>query len=221
MGKGISKEQARLMKLDAEILDLRYLYERERMREIDMGKRTLLLSHAFKNRLDAAIRARNRFAGAMKIKLTQRTSFAIVSVQKKEEYENAVKELEILNSNMRNIAAGLLINPGNPDEEFKFKEICHEISIQKRRVVMRERSYMNWLKKDQYLPIHKYKIPEVEEENIDTEKELVENELLTENHNYASQKTVEDILGNDPNWTRKAENNATIDLLTRPEEREK
>lgn len=195
--------------MDAEILDLRYLYEREKMREIDLGKTTLLMSRAFRNRIDVLVRARNRLAEVVKTKPTQKRTYQIVLNQKKDDLDDAVLNLEQIDRELKNIATAMLVAPTDEQLQYRFKELSHNLTAQKRRVSAKERAYVDWCKKSEFVPnaITRLKMPADYNPETDAQ-EIVRTDL-----------TVEDILGRNENWNtsmKDAVNKTSIDMISNP-----
>lgn len=213
----LTRDQQRLFKIDAEIIDLRYLYEREKMREIEIGKSTLLMSRVFRNRLDAAVRVRTKLAKAMKDNPTQRKTYEIELQRRLEARETAYDEMNRLSGQLRELTNTLTMLPNDAYTLSEFNRLAHEVPIQKRRIAACERSYNSWAGKTApkaTMPQLDNKLPK----NYDVQEDItklygtmpMDQEIVDA---INKNKTPEDILGSNPNWSKKIENNASSDLL--------
>lgn len=205
MSSNVTRDKQRLMQLDAKILDLRYLEERERMREATLGKTTLLMSRVFKNRIVTLERARNQLAKQIANNPNQRATYQMELSNRKQELDDAREELDRLEKEIAALAPTAIGNSNNAVAE-EMQRLAHEIPIQKRRIASKLRVYENWAAKEDKVPLRK--VYNKLSKSHDAEEDAIK--ILN-----PTQLTAEDILGNNPNW-KKPENNATIDLISNP-----
>lgn len=214
----LTRDQQRLFKIDAEIIDLRYLYEREKMREIELGKTTLLMSRAFKNRLEVAVRVRTKLAKAMQDNPSQRKTYEIELQRRLEARENAYADMQKLELQVQELGLALLINPADEYKREELRFAMHEIPIQKRRIKACERSYMHWAGKEESVKVSKIenKLPRGYSAKEDITKlygTMPQNQEIVDA--VRKNLTPQDVLGNDPNWApQQAVNDASLDLLS-------
>lgn len=212
----LTREMQKLMQLDREILDLRYLYERERIREIDIGKNNILMSRHIKTKLDRLVHARNNYARIVEMKPSRRNTYKIELAVRRAKLTDAIEELNRLTEQYRALGAILLVQP----DEYKireFKDLGKEIVTQKRRVGASQKAFDNWVAKDQLAtPINDLPM------NYNAEKDFISydeplDKVSEQEIKPEYQRTAADILGKDPNWLpEKAVNNATLELLSNP-----
>lgn len=206
------------MKMDAEIVELRYLYVREQTREIELGKRNILMSNVIKAKMDRCIRARNVLAKSVKDKPAQRVSWQLEEVARRNRIEDAEVELKELGKQYEDALLQALLNPSD-DANFKVRDLAHEIGIQKRRVVNYTRAHTNWLKKEQLVKVRETRNKLIPEYSVQQDIEEVLEQPIDENILKGialyenSKETQEDI-----KYTEIPINNATFDLLRAPKQ---
>lgn len=155
----------KLMRLDAEILELRYLHERELMRESELNKHTLLASRGFKYRIENLLRARALYAKSVKLAPLKSMTFAMELANRKNEVEVAVEELGRLKQTIASMGAALMAAPSE-NSLYEFNELKKELKAQELRIRNKERAVTNWLtrgeKQSQAIVNREYKNKNIE-----------------------------------------------------------
>jgi wyosine [tRNA(Phe)-imidazoG37] synthetase (radical SAM superfamily) len=192
----------RLAKMDEQIMELEYLYTREVMREKELNKRNLLVSNGYKYRIDNLRRARARLKASIVSAPTKRMLFSITLAEKKAKVEEATQELEYLKKSYQNLMAQVMLTKDDNIAQ-QALDLASEIKKQQARINGYERAVFAFCEHgdkqvSKQLNSRKYKNHDAE---LDASQILAE-EPKTE------YRTIESILGNDPNWNLKAENNA-------------
>lgn len=142
------------MKMDGEILELKYLYERELKEEIMQEKSMFLCSRGIKHRLDKVIKARNLLCANMKNAMNSTHTFTLELAMRKDAVRKAEEALKYLHKDI-NDAATLLatLQLGGSDSalaenaSFHYKRLCRELPIAERRIRDKERAVNNWLER--------------------------------------------------------------------------
>lgn len=149
-----TRDQQRLMKIDGEIMELKYLYEREVAEEIRTDKSMFLCSRGIRHRLDKMIKARNLLCANMKGAMNSSHTFTLELAVRKEAVRETEDDLARLHVEI-NDAATLLatLKLGGTDSKhadnaaFHYKSLCRELPVAERRVRDKERAVNNWLER--------------------------------------------------------------------------
>jgi hypothetical protein len=216
-----SYNKQKLMRMDEQILNLEYLYERELLREKELSKHTLLLSRGFRFRLENLYKARQVFVKATGSKVTNEMNYAMTLAERQEAYDDACDELEHLRESHEKAAALVLIQKSDVASN-NYLDLGREIIKQEARVRNKRRALDNWINKQGMLATQEKKLArsfDAEEEAtaINERSEYMEqqNNTSKEDPKEKYNKYITNLQHQD-----KVENNATLDLLMRPEETE-
>lgn len=144
---GLTREQKRLVAMDAQILELKYLYEREVQREIVLDKHTLLLSRGFKYRIEKLERARRILAASMETRFSKEATYQVELAIRKNNLLEEEEELERLRKEITRLATEMVTNP-TEQLIYEFKELTREIPRQNMRIRNKKRALNNWLLAD-------------------------------------------------------------------------
>lgn len=218
-------DRTRLTRIDEEILNLEYLYTRELMREQELNKKNLLLSHGFKYRLDNLKRARAKLCSYMVTAPTIKMNYTQTIADKKNEVVEAEEELDQLKKEYVQIMANVLVSKDDNTAQ-RAIDLAYEIKVQQRRIKTKEDAVMRFITRGSLVQERKVTPQQARSYNPEKDKELSDyaytlppgyDEQPRLASNEAKEvKTVESVLGRNLNWDKKAENNATLDLITPP-----
>ena len=144
----VSRDEQRLIAMDVEIRNMRYLFEREYAEEQAAGKKNLLLSRGIKYRINNMVRARNALARSMSNTLASRETYSLELAKRKEAVREEERILKALLQRTTEAAnAMLVINTEEAKNAYKW--LSNEVPIQKSRVASKERALTNWLLRGQ------------------------------------------------------------------------
>jgi len=197
--------------MDSQIVELRYLYERERMREIELGKTTLLLSRGFKNRIDTLVVARNRLAKAIKDHPTQRAAYSYELAVRKEKLDNAEAELDKLKLEVTQMGVSMALC-STEDTRFRFRELCKELDTQKRRARAFERGYLNWLSKRDLIPARRAYNMLPKDYNEEEDAQAIYGQLPVDEEIKEAIKFEDTALVRSASWTEPKDSTTKIDF---------
>lgn len=204
-----SINRQKLMRIDEQILNLEYLYQRELLREAELGKRNLLLSKGFKYRLDSLYKARTTLIKATGMNASKELNYTLVLAERKAAVDEAEQELEVLKQQQVNAGANALLHRSEYYVN-EMKDLNKEIIRQEARIRNKKRALNNWIDKAGNVTTNERKISA----NYNAEEIAVDvNSAAEKFEQHMHSLHVAD------KFAIKPENNATIDLLTRPEEK--
>lgn len=214
----VTRDMQRIMKIDAEILEMQYLYVRELERERELNKHTLLLSRGFKNRIDVMRRSRNHLMKLMKDKPSQTKTYNLELTKRKEELEDAYTDMRGLEKDLKNKSIELLVHYSD-EKAAEFRDVSSEIKKQRTRISNKERALENWAKKSELVPERQTRNRLPKEYDVNKDIDAIYGQLPIDATIEQAAKNYQNPLEHTEGWNRKVVNNASIDLLTRPEEK--
>jgi hypothetical protein len=197
-----SYNKQKLMRIDEQILNLEYLYERELLRECELNKHTLLLSKGFRYRLDNLYKARQMLVKNMGVSATREMNYKMTLAERQTSYDDAIAELDRLKTQQINATAEMLFHQTDYYKQ-QYTEINKEIIKQEARIRNKKRALDNWVDKAGNVQTTERKLP------VQMDAEEIANTIIKANEAY--QKHVDVLKINE-----KPENNATLDLLMNP-----
>lgn len=215
----LSRDQQRLIKMDVEILELRYLYEREVMKEIELNKHNLLLSRGFKHRLDKTVKARAILANSMKDRMSSKASFAITYAERKLAMDEAQMQVDQIMKTLANkfqdIKTASALKFDTSLMQYELKVLTKDLNGARTVLRNKERALVNW------------------EASGELHARMQSHDKIPKD--YEVEKDVDAIYGSMPNneimnlikmraegidlSAPKAVNTTTLDMLMRPEEK--
>lgn len=214
----LSRDMQRLIAMDAKIAELEGLYKRERERELDENRHTLLLSRGIKNQILVMNRARNKLASMLRDKPGKNATYSIELVRRRENYENAIEDKKRLEKEIEGAGLAHLVAQ-TKESERRYKELLAEMKPQLARISMYQRSLTNWTKKkpsDLSNRLLRNKLPKLYDPLKDAKAFEVEKDESFYGTGPMDEEIVEYVkeynnpLKNDPNWDRKTNTQATI-----------
>lgn len=213
----------RILRIDEEIHLLTINYESMRQSELLNGKTTLLLSRGIKHRLDTMVRARIALAKSMAVAPTRSKVFNDELAERKRRLDDAHAELPILAQTLLGAIAEFRAD-NNPQTKLAMKEAEFEVRRQKSRIAAYERSYVAFSKREKTLPIRLSRSILPKGYKPEEDAAAIYGNMPIDNTIAAAvtqPRRVEDTtLGQTEAFkdNRKAVNNASLDLLSRPPE---
>ena len=188
-----TRDTARLLKIDSEMLELEEKINDTLRTESEMERTTFLRSRVYKYQYDKLKRQRANLQRSVSAKLTRRQTYSMILEERKRAVVEVEKEIADVKRNIVQIGANFMAYPTeNAAEELKIQN--KYLNTLKLKFYNKERAVMNWLaKSEQELP-----------ERRSTASNLIVKELK-------KNRTPEEILGHLPNWnlsSKAVENNA-------------
>lgn len=148
---------ARVQKLDEEILDLEYMYQRELAREREVGKTMFLMSRGFKYRLDKLREARKLLRQAISNAPTIRANYIKILSERNAAVQDARDELGSLEVQLKDLMVSALMQA--TDEKVADIAILQSaIKSQKMFILHKENAVNNWIKRESLTQARKSKI---------------------------------------------------------------
>lgn len=134
------------MKIDLEISDLKYLYERELRTEALEDKHMFLYSRAILNRMDNMIKARNMLALSMRSAKNTKQTYYLELQYRKEAVEAAQRDLAEVNTQYEEAVQAMVVSQSE-NNKAQMLMYQREIPRQQRRIRDKERAVQNWLER--------------------------------------------------------------------------
>jgi hypothetical protein len=219
-GKFTKADVQRLLKIDRELVEIELLIDKHLEQEKELNKGTLLVSKAYKYKYDRLFRMRTNLQRNMTVRLSRQETYVAELVERKQAVIDAKEKRDGYARDLAQLCATQSINT---NEQFKDKYKTLTSIIRSQEIVIRnkQRAVDNWLEKDiNTLPARKFYKPRQSKNQtaINLNSSAVIEEFEPENIGQIDPMSQ---LKNDPNWNKSPlENNATIDLLTRPTKKE-
>jgi hypothetical protein len=144
-----NSDKTRLAKIDAEIIDVQYLYQRELDREGELSpeRRHLLASRGFKYRLDNLYAKRALLRKFIPAAPTKAMNYVTEMSRRRTEYDDVCEEYERALKTFANKIANVALVGLNLDNELELKCMRREIGAMKSLVSSKNRAVNNWLAK--------------------------------------------------------------------------
>jgi len=144
--------RTRLARIDEQIIDIQYLYQRELDREAELQpeRRLLLASRGFKYRLDKLYSQRAALRSTMCNAPTKAMNFANEMSKRETALENAEMHLAYANQMFKNKLAHIAVVGMTIDSELELKGLRREIGAARSLVSSKQRAVNNWQDKAAY-----------------------------------------------------------------------
>lgn len=209
------RDRLRLLKIEIEISECEEKLDVILDAEAQNSRFKFLGSKALQVKYKTLLRMRTNMKKVMREQISRRQIYTAVLKQRREDLAVEEKELDNIKRNIAQIEGNAAVLHNDPTIQDEIKIQTKLLFSQQIRVRNKERAVNNWLKKSELfaddvtvLRASKGKVISIEKAENADEYKLVDNTAMQQ-------------LQNDPKWNVKAENNATLDLLTRPEEEQK
>lgn len=214
----LSRDQQRIVKMDVAIMELRYLYERELQHEIMVDKHQLLMSRGIKYRIDKLVSARAQLQSSMKSRMTKSNTYAVELAQRKEAVDNAQKQVDEIISKLASKLHELQqmeavgVKPTEA-QVYEYKYLIRDLPKARMTLVNKERALTNWLVDGQIhaLRMSKDKLPKQynpEEDAVAFYGPAPDDEIAQAALAHSSFDITQV-----PDYNKKPENSATLELL--------
>jgi hypothetical protein len=195
------RDRIRIIKLEDEIQDTREKLQQELQFEEASGRKTLLMSRVYAKKLEQLLHRKTNIDKSLRTYRDKRSSYDLVLKQRMDAVraaENGINDVEIT------IAQLIATHAVSQLTTFNDNLTIYKKLLRSKKVILanKQRALNNWLDRN---------VSDTDVIRVSHARNA--NSMQIQTSAIQSHLQPKDILGNDPRWDGKAENNASLDLL--------
>lgn len=148
------RDVARFIKIDAEMIEVEYEYNKALEYEQETGKKTLLRSKTLKYKYSQLQRMRANLERSVSGRISRTQTYSAMLEDRKIAVLEAQAEVDYIENNIAQLGARALVMPKNLEIQLEFG--VQRAALRSAKIILgnKERAVMNWLRKsEQSLPI--------------------------------------------------------------------